>query len=64
MKTILKRLNKIASDIAEKESCATDEYRIAALRAVQRRLNECLNGYVWALKRKEWSRVKGDIIES
>ena len=57
---LLKHLDKIAKGIAEKESCATDEYRIAALRALQRRVNECLDGYIYQIKRKEWKQAKGD----
>jgi hypothetical protein len=62
MKPLLERLDKIAKDIAEKESCATDEYRIAALRALHRRVNECLDGYIYQIKRKEWKQAKGEII--
>ena len=63
MKTLLKRLNKIAKDIAEKDSCATDEYRIGALRAMRRQITGCLDGYIQGLESREWKKAKGDIIE-
>ena len=58
---LLKHLDKIAKGIAEKESCATDEYRIAALRALQRRVNECLDGYIQWLESREWKKAKLDL---
>lgn len=63
MNTILKRLDEIAKDIAERESCATAEYRIAALRAIQRQVNGCLDGHINGLESREWKIAKGDIIE-
>jgi hypothetical protein len=63
MKTLLKRLKEIAKDIAERDSCATDEYRIAALRAMRRQITGCLDEYIQWLESREWKKAKGDIIE-
>ena len=63
MSTLLKQIDEIAKDIAEKDSCATDEYRIAALRAIQRQITGCLDGYIQWLESREWKKAKGDICE-
>jgi hypothetical protein len=62
MKPLLERLDKIAKDIAEKESCATEEYRIATLRALRRQVTGCLDEYILLLESREWKQAKGEII--